>query len=129
MKRRSPKLVNGLFSGRFARFIVILFLVYAGVDIANPQFCNDEFGPPSVLLASNVEPGVSIGDSEETGQREQPSAPHSEDDCFCCCTHVLPGATTHPNGACDVISQGIVLTPQSVTSAHLMTLYRPPRTV
>ena len=136
MKRRSPQLFNGLFNGRFARFIVILFLAYAGVDIANPQLCNDGFAPPQVLLAANVETpageistGVSIGDSEETEQREQPSAPHSEDDCFCCCTHVLPGATTHPNGASDAISQGLTLTPQSVTSAHLMALYRPPRTV
>ena len=136
MKRPSPQLFNGLFSGRLARFIVVLFLAYAGVDIANPQLCNDEFAPPSVLLASNVErraeePSTfdSVGDSEETEQREQPSAPHSEDDCFCCCTHVLPGLTTHPNGACDVISQGLTLTPQSVSSAHLNALYHPPRTV
>jgi hypothetical protein len=54
MKRPSPQLFHGLFSGRFARFIVILFLVYAGVDIANPQLCNEEFTPP-VLLASNIE--------------------------------------------------------------------------
>lgn len=136
MKRPSPQLCNGLFSGRFARFIVILFLAYAGVDIANPQLCSDEFAPPSVLLASNVERRAeesstvdSVGTSEDTEQREQPSAPHSEDDCFCCCTHVLPGVTTHPNGASDAISQGLTLTPQSVTSAHLMALYRPPRIV
>ena len=136
MKRRSPLLLNRRFSGRCARFIVILFLAYAGVDIANPQLCNDEFVPPSVLLASNAElraeepsAGVSIGNSEKSEQREQPSAPHSEDDCFCCCTHVLPGVTTHPNGASDAISQGLTLTPQSVTSAHLHALYHPPRTV
>ena len=136
MKRPSPQLFNGLFGGRFARFIVILFLAYAGVDITNPQLCNDEFVPPSVLLASNVErraeepsTGVSIGDSEKSEQPEQPSAPHGEDDCFCCCTHVLPGVTSHPNGASDAISPGLTLTPQSVTSAHLMALYHPPRTV
>jgi hypothetical protein len=136
MKPRSPQLSNGLFSGRFARFIVILFLAYAGVDIANPQLCNEEFTPPPVLLASNVERRVeepstepSVQVSKDTEQREQPSAPHSDEDCFCCCTHVLPGVTTHPNGASDVISQGLTLTPQSVTSAHLMALYRPPRTV
>ena len=94
MKRPSPQLFNGPFSGRFARLIVILFLAYAGVDIANPQLCDDEFAPPSILLASNVErraeeplTGTFIGDSEKNEQREQPSAPHSEDDCFCCCTH------------------------------------------
>jgi|ERR1700752_3505064 len=136
MKPRSSQLFNGFFQGSFARFIVILFLAYAGVDIANPQLCNDEFAPPEVLLAANVEQraeealtNVSSNDSEETEQREQPSAPHSEDDCFCCCTHVLPGLTTHPNGASDVVSQGLTSTPQSVTSAHLMALYHPPRTV
>lgn len=135
MKRRSPQL-NRLVSGRFARFIVILFLAYAGVDIANPQLCNDEFAPPAVWLASNVErraeepsTAISIGDSEKSEQREQPSTPHSEDDCFCCCTHVLPGLTTQPNGASDVVSQGLTLTPQSVSSAYLMARYHPPRTV
>lgn len=123
MKRRASKSLNKLFSGRFARFIVILFLAYAAVDIANPQLCNDEFAPSSVLLAANVD------DSEKNEQPEHPPAPHSEDDCFCCCTHVLPGLTTHPNGASDVVSQGLTLTPQSVTSAHLMALYHPPRTV
>ena len=136
MKRRSPQLLNRISSGRFARFIVILFLVYAGVDITNPQLCNDEFAPPAVLLASNVERSleelstdVTIGNSEETEQGEQPSAPHSEDDCFCCCTHVLPALTTHPNGASDVVSQGLTLISQSASSAHLNALYHPPRTV
>ena len=136
MKWRSPQLFNGFISGRFARFIVILFLAYAGVDIANPQLCNDEFAPPTVLLASNLErraeelsTGLSINDAQKSEQREQPSAPHGEDDCFCCCTHVLPAVTTQPNGASDVISQGLTLAPQSVTSAHLMALYHPPRTV
>lgn len=136
MKRPPPQLLNKLFDGRFARVIVILFLVYAGVDIANPQLCSDEFAPRSVLLASNTErraeepsTAIFIGNSEETEQREEPSAPHSEDDCFCCCTHVLPGLTTHPNGASDVVSQGLMLIPQSVTSAHLNALYHPPRTV
>lgn len=136
MKWSSSKSLNRFFSGRFARFIVILFLAYAAVDIANPQLCNDEFAPSSVLLASSFErraeeaaTTISTGNSEENGQREHPSAPHSEDDCFCCCTHVLPGLTTHPNGASDVVSPGLMLTPQSVTSAHLMALYHPPRTV
>ena len=132
MKRRSTQLFNGFFSGRFARFIVILFLAYAGVDIANPQLCNDEFAPPSVLLAANVEETStfdSVSKTDDTEQHEQPSAPHSEDDCFCCCTHVLPGLTSHPNGASDAVSRELILTPQSVTSAHLLALYRPPRIV
>lgn len=123
MKRPSPQLFNGFFSGRFARFIVILFLAYAGVDIANPQLCNDDFAPSSVLLASNTDTRA------DEPAPEQPSEPHGEDDCFCCCTHVLPGVTTHPNGASDAVSQEVTVTTQSVTSAHLMALYHPPRTV
>lgn len=133
MKRPAPRLFNGFFGGRFARVIVILFLTYAAVDIANPQLCSDEFASPTVLLASNIAEdrptSYSVVNSEDTKQREEPSAPHSEDDCFCCCTHVLPGLTTHPNGASDATSQGLALTSQSVTSAHLMALYHPPRTV
>ena len=135
MKRPSPQLFNRFSSGRFARFIVIIFLVYAGVDIANPQLCNEEFTPPPLFLASNVErveelstaPFVKV--SEDTQQKEQPSENHGDEDCFCCCTHVLPSLTSHPNGASDVVSQGLTFTPQSVTSAHLMAQYHPPRTV
>ncbi len=128
MKRRATQLFNGFFSGRLARFIVVLFLTYAGVDIANPQLCSDEFIPPSVLLASNAT-DISVNYLEETEQPEEPSAPHSEDDCFCCCTHVLPAPTSHPNGASNVVLYEHISVPQSVSSAHLKTLYRPPRTV
>lgn len=133
MNRPSPQLFSGFFSGNFARFIVILFLAYAAVDITNPQLCNDEFVPVSVLLASNTEKRaegpVAVDNSEETEQGEQPAAPHSEEDCFCCCTHVLPAPTTHPNGAGDVTLQEYTFTTESVSSAHLNALYHPPRTV
>src|ERR1700752_1111442 len=131
MERPSPQLLNGLFSGRFARFIVILFLFYAGVDLTNPQLCNEEFAPSSVVLAKNAEapsPESAIQRSEE--QREQPSAPEGDDDdCFCCCTHVLPAPTTHPNGASHVVLHEHVLPPKSVSTAHLNALYHPPRAV
>lgn len=132
MAGRSTQLFNGLFSGRLARFIVVLFLTYAGVDIANPQLCSDDLIPLSVLQASNIQERAeapSIGASGETGQQEDPSAPHSEDDCFCCCTHVVPAPTTHPNGASNVVLYEHVSVPESVSSAHLKALYRPPRTV
>ena len=135
MERPSPQLLNGLLSGRFARFIVILFLFYAGVDITNPQLCNEEFGPAPVLLARNAEtqaeapsPETAIQRSEK--QREQPSAPEGDDeDCFCCCTHVLPAPTTHPNGASDVVLLEHISMPQSVSTAHLNALYHPPRAI
>lgn len=133
MERLSPQLLNGLFNGRFARFIVILFLFYAGVDLTNPQLCNEEFAPTSVMLAKNAEAGApspetAIQRSEE--QREQPSTPEGDDeDCFCCCTHVLPAPTTHPNGASDVVLHEHIPMPQSVSTAHLNALYHPPRAV
>jgi hypothetical protein len=132
MEGRSTQLFNGLFSGRLARFIVVLFLTYAGVDIANPQLCSDDLIPLSVLQASNIQERVeepSIGVSEDTEQQEDPSVPHSEDDCFCCCIHVVPAPTTHPNGASNVVLYEHISVPESVSSAHLKTLYRPPRSV
>lgn len=137
MKRRSPQLLNGYFNGRFARFVVILFLVYAGVDIANPQLCDEEFAPNPILLAANVEdpsPARFVqrfeGAFEQPEQSEQPSERgHTDEDCFCCCTHVLPALTTHPNGASDAVSKEHTLMPQSVSTAHLNALYHPPRTV
>lgn len=135
MKRLSPQLFNGFFSGQLARFIVILFLVYTGVDIMNPQLCNDEFAPISSVSASDsgkrTEDSVAVvaRNLNETSERNEQSTTHSDEDCFCCCTHVLPAPTTHPNGVLDVISREASLVSHSVTSAHLMALYHPPRTV
>lgn len=113
--------------------MVVLFLTYAAVDIANPQLCEEEFTPGPTTLASTIErrtleiPFASIKDSEESSNDELPSEPHNDEDCFCCCTHVLPGLTTHPNGASDLVSQNRTVISHVVTSPYLKALEHPPR--
>ena len=133
MKGRSPQTFDGWFSGRIARVIVVLFLTYAGVDIANPQLCSEEFGQGPSTLAATIKPGTLEGqsfgkqNSDESRNEQLPTEPHNDDDCFCCCTHVLPGLTNHPNGALDIVSQDRTLVSHVIASAYLTALEHPPR--
>lgn len=125
---------TSLFNCRLARVIVILLVLYAGFDIANPQLCGEEFTPGPISLSfaseeSDVEHSTStaLSRNEREEQSESPSKPHNDEDCFCCCTHVLPGLTSHPNGSLDVRSGMSVLTRNNIVSVDLKALYHPPR--
>lgn len=111
-----------------------MLVLYAGFDIANPQLCGEEFttGPLILSFASEeheVERSNATAVSRnESGEREEaPSRTHSDEDCFCCCTHVLPGLTTHPNGSLDVRIEMVVLTLNRIVPVDLKAPYHPPR--
>ena len=80
------------------RGIVLLFLFYTAADITYPQICDEELG--NVALASTLsntapskqsEPKVSSSADDDT-RRNQPQNQESRDeDCFCCCAHVIAG--------------------------------------
>ncbi len=125
---------TSLFSRRLARIIVILLVLYTGFDIANPQLCGEEFTPGPISLSfdrqqhqtrSSTTIAFSRNESEE--REESPSKPHSDEDCFCCCTHVLPGLTAHPNGSSDVRSEMSVIPIDNIVSVDLKAPYHPPR--
>lgn len=126
---------TSLFNGRLARSIVILFLAYAGIDMTNPQLCNDEFTPGPVQFATAerlvaVEPTInSIAASKDSRQEQLPSESCGDEDCFCCCTHVLPTVTINPSGSSDLITRQPSSTQMSVASADRSQPYHPPRFV
>lgn len=85
------------------RGIVLLFLFYTAADITYPQICGEEFG--NVAFA-NTSPSKAAADrgglkvsasADHNTQRNQPKNQEPRDeDCFCCCAHVVAGMVFVP---------------------------------
>jgi hypothetical protein len=95
----------------------MLFLLHSGVDMLFPQLCNDEepFGGSfsSVWLVSSndreVGKGVAVDGSSQFPNDQPTDRQHGEEDCFCCCTHVMPSPVfASPDNAELVISRSTV---------------------
>jgi hypothetical protein len=94
---RSAWNISRFRKGRSIRVIALLFLFHAGVDLLFPQLCSEE--PFNIVVnnsssASREAIGAETfavvtaslpGDSGE----ERRSDPPRDEDCFCCCTHVM----------------------------------------
>src|SRR5687767_7200837 len=82
------------------RVIAMLFLLHSGVDMLFPQLCNEEelFGgsfSSTVLSSTNdAEVGqvIAVNGSGESPNDHRSDPQHRDEDCFCCCTHVMPSA-------------------------------------
>jgi hypothetical protein len=98
--------------GYLRRGIVILLLAIAFVDLAvidmiAPQLCNDGFATMAVAAPqqnaaenldqkATVEAAISDQGSLPQQNSHSDSSPDStEEDCFCCCSHILPGYTVN----------------------------------
>ena len=125
---RLPKLVM---TARVVRAIAILFLLHTGADLTIPGFCAEEMGFPKFsqtasstgLLPNNA---FAVTPSESR-QDPPPDRPHPDEDCFCCCTHVLPGHFTAPVEVAEFTSLVAVLRLIDVASPPLKGPYHPPR--
>ena len=84
-----------LMSARAVRVIATLILLYTGADLTVPQFCSEEMGIPAVARASDVTRPtnyVAVTHRSDDSREDLPSeSPSKDEDCFCCCAHVLPG--------------------------------------
>lgn len=125
--------------GRLLRGVALFFLLYTCADIALPQyFCAGEVvGLPDVVVASAVHVGgganTSAGgsgavsdDKDSRPSRPEQEAPH-EEDCFCCCAHVLTGPAFKVVETAELKSFPAPPTERSVLSPPLSLQYRPPR--
>lgn len=115
--------------------VVIFFLLYTGADIALPQyFCSEDFGgrvaASSTALtkpAQNKQLASAL-DKSEVIPSEMPSEqlPH-EEDCFCCCAHVLPSANLARLEVNELTSLLFAHRTDSLPSPPVREMYRPPR--
>ena len=130
-----------IFQCELYSLIAIFFVLFTFVDISSPRQCCEELGgfadsgAPAATTDSDAldeaarayegTPSIAGCDSRPT----QPATPSSsEEDCFCCCSHVLPGlsfsiAVLHFRSPEADLQQDLLRTPA------LRALYHPPRFV
>jgi hypothetical protein len=114
------------------RVIAMLFLLHSGVDMLFPQLCNEEpFGGSFTRLeATNdreVGKAFAVDGSNESPDDQSPDRQHSDEDCFCCCTHVMPSPVfASPDNAELAISRTAVAR-IFIPSAPSENPYHPPR--
>jgi hypothetical protein len=114
-----------------SRGIAIFFFVFTVADLANPHLCAEEMGLSSlpVSAASEIENTVAVFAARagsHSHQEESPAPQQADEDCFCCCSHILPSL--------QFVVEGLLLEPVDTDStiSSLPTgpphkLYRPPR--
>jgi hypothetical protein len=117
------------------RVIAMLFLLHSGVDMLFPQLCNEEesfggsFSSTWLVAANNgeVEKAFAVDGSCEFPDDQRSDPQHRGEDCFCCCTHVMPSPVfASPDNAELVISRSPVAR-IFIPAAPSDNPYHPPR--
>ena len=124
------------------RGIVLLFLVYTGLELAFPQFCGEKaiglLGTSSIALATDRIPSDKVVASVSTSvtrnsQTTLPGLPHEDrempkdEDCFCCCAHVVPAGIFAGPETVELASLASSQHRVAVPTASLLAPYHPPR--
>jgi hypothetical protein len=130
---KSQPTISGGTRRRVFRVIAVLLLIYTGVDLTVPGVCSDEFSVPEIVDVSASVNGpaistlaVSIGPQTDLRQDQSPL---TDDDCFCCSTHVLPGNTSATVVAHQLKSAVSDSVSNSLISPALQIPFHPPRNV
>src|SRR5262245_31880154 len=84
---------------RFYRAVAIFFLVFTAIDLTVPSFCSeeglaDERGTFAQSASDETVSGYKFTSSSGIDNSCPNQPAHSsdvEEDCFCCCSHVIPG--------------------------------------
>lgn len=130
MKRGRGINLNGRRHGRIVRAVALFFVLFTVADITLPQyFCGGEEigGLPLAATAAPETAGLGSDPGAEAPSPGRDSeAPH-EEDCFCCCAHVLPGLAITLVVAAELRSQQPPLGLDSLPSPPLPLQYHPPR--
>jgi hypothetical protein len=122
---------------RLARAIAILFLIYTGFDLASPELCKGDAlgdsGRKPVIVTTRrdaneiIEVSNTIEQSTSQHQNQIPEQPTSDEDCFCCCTHIIPGTITVSLESSDATAPSSILEHLSFLSPTLPSEFHPPR--
>lgn len=117
--------------------IALLFLVYTGADLALPQYvCSgEEFANLSFQTRKAPTPAERINASSnlvsdiarDSHDSEAPEQEPCEEDCFCCCSHILPGLNLAQFGNSDIRTPRLVAQDDQLLSPPLQSTYHPPR--
>lgn len=97
MPSQKPRITikNGNARQRIMRCVAILFLLYTGVDLANPQICGEEnigvaaASEVSVLNHCPTDSSVSVSPFYGRQRDLPPDKESADEDWFCCCAHIV----------------------------------------
>ena len=122
------------------RGIVLLFLIYTAVELAFPQFCREKvigiLGPGSEAFASERLREPSVTFSQRVIRNRETTSPGfpnedreipSDEDCFCCCGHVMPSPEFVNPDATQLALLPSLQIRISIPTAPLRLPYHPPR--
>lgn len=122
--------------GSVYRLVAILFLLLASADIAvdvvSPELCCEELrGLAGSYSTDAAAPSQESGNlykisAVDNSTPEAPSSPITEEECFCCCAHILPSLHFEvANLDLDPLTSGLANT--ILPTAPPQSAYHPPR--
>jgi hypothetical protein len=123
---------NRLYRG-MAIFLLIFALVdLTIIDLAFPQLCESDLSPistslnaiDSTYLAREIFAAAPTGTDNDRDQHSDPEC--EEDDCFCCCSHIVPGIPVSV-AALGLKTLAAVADIASLPSPPPQSTYHPPR--
>lgn len=106
-------------SRRISRFVALVLLLWTAVDLSIPSICRAE--DP----ASNMGQGVSFMQRHDPQLSQTPGF-QDDDDCFCCCSHIVPSSHFTANAETHAVSSTTVLR-ESQIDQYPLSLFHPPR--
>lgn len=123
--------------GLLVRGVALFFLLFTGADLTMPQyFCGEEMAGQqgragSSVLASNLpeknEVAIAAPDSRNSTPGQPSDQEPHEEDCFCCCAHLLLSLDFSCDGTPELTSPSTPLSSDSLPSPPLQVTYHPPR--
>jgi hypothetical protein len=132
---KSHAKINRVAMKRVFRVIAVFFLIYTGLDLTVPGVCSEESSVPGIVeVSASANPALSIlsaciGPQTDLRQDQSPRTSLTDDDCFCCCTHVLPGNALAAIAAQQLKSAVSDPVSNSLLSPPLQSPFHPPRNI
>ena len=124
------------------RGIVLLFLIHTAAELAFPQYCRELprsfLGSGSVAVAVERAPAETISPSisgflTQKAESTLPGVPSNDsempkdEDCFCCCAHVMPSPLFVDPETARLVLLFDMPAPASIPTGSVHTPYHPPR--
>lgn len=124
---------SGSLKRRLSRAVVVLFLIYTGVDITIPQYHRDESIGIDISRTLSSPAQATETDFFALASESIPNYPQEDrestrdEDCFCCCSHVMPSPVFVGPANVELVVQTSSQPDISIPTAPLHNPYHPPR--
>ena len=106
-------------SRKLSRFVALVLLLWTAVDLSIPSICRAE--DP----ASNLGQGTSFVQRHDTQFSQTPSF-QDDDDCFCCCSHIVPSSHFTADAEAHAVSSTAGVRESQIDQSP-RSLFHPPR--